>query len=141
VSRLPHANVTAVPFHLGAGNQLDAVADRRAIREAVGAPSLNGAEAARPRPTAGAHLTIADVRWRDRITVQGRVRAVRVAPQHDSPTLELVIDDGTASISVVFLGRRSVAGIDIGTQLEATGTVGLHKARLAILNPQYRLLD
>lgn len=141
VSRLPHANVTAVPFHFGAGNQLDTVVDQRAIRAAVGGPATDGAQGAdRDRPTEGTLLPIAEVRWRDRITVQGRVRAVRVAPQHDSPTLELVLDDGTASISVVFLGRRAVAGIQIGTHLEATGTVGLHKARLAILNPQYRLL-
>jgi hypothetical protein len=65
---------------------------------------------------------------------------MRVAPQHDSPTLELVLEDATASMSVVFLGRRAVAGIQIGTRMEAMGTVGLHKSRLAILNPEYRLL-
>jgi hypothetical protein len=141
VSRLPHANVTTVPFHLGAGNELDTVADRRALREALGAPPVNGEKPDdRVRPPAGGRLSIADVRWRDRVTIEGRVRAVRVAPPHDSPTLELVLDDGTASMSVVFLGRRALAGVQIGTRLEATGTVGLHKARLAILNPQYRLL-
>jgi amino acid transporter len=141
VSRLPHANVTAVPFHFGAGNEVAPIVDRLAVSAAVGDPTANGAVPdERPRPPAGAHLPISDIRWRDRVTVEGRVRAVRVAPQHDSPTLELILDDGTASISIVFLGRRALAGVEIGTRMEATGTVGLHKARLAILNPQYRLL-
>ena len=140
VSRLPHANVTAVPFHLGTGSQLDAPIDRRNARDLIRTAALSDDEEDRQRPPEGANLPIDQVRWRDRITVHGRVRAVRVAPLYDSPTLEIVIDDGTASISIVFLGRRAIAGIQIGTNLEATGTVGLHKARLAILNPQYRLL-
>ena len=139
VSRLPHANVTTVPFHLGAGHDLDTVVDRRAIQAAVGTHVDDDVEP-RERPPAGACLAIADARWRDRITVRGRVRSMRVAPQHDSPTLELVLEDGSASMSLVFLGRRSLAGIRIGSRIEASGTVGLHKARLAILNPQYRLL-
>jgi len=141
VSRLPHANVTSVPFHFGSGHHLDEVADRRAIQHAVGAPVDEAdAGAERERPPAGTLVPIAAARWRDRIAVQGRVRAMRVAPQHDSATLELVLEDDSASMSVVFLGRRSLAGIQIGTRIEASGTVGLHKARLAILNPQYRIL-
>jgi amino acid transporter len=140
VSRLPHANVTSVPFHFGTGHDLDTVVDRDAIQQAVGVPVDLAADETRVRPPVGTLVAIADVRWRDRITVRGRVRAMRVAPQHDSPTLEMVLQDDTASMSIVFLGRRSLAGIAIGTQLEASGTVGLHKARLAILNPQYRIL-
>jgi hypothetical protein len=141
VSQLPHANVTAVPFHLGSRHQLDTAVDRRAIRAAVGVPAWQaGDDEAHVRPPAGTLVPIAEARWRDNVTVRGRVRSLRVAPQHDSPTLELVLQDGAASLSVVFLGRRSLAGIRIGTRLEASGTVGLHKARLAILNPRYRIL-
>ncbi|HET6776064.1 MAG TPA: amino acid permease [Acidimicrobiales bacterium] len=141
VSQLPHANVTAVPFHLGSRHQLDTAVDRRAIRAAVGVPAWQaGDDEAHVRPPAGTLVPIAEARWRDNVTVRGRVRSMRVAPQHDSPTLELVLQDGPGSLSVVFLGRRSLAGIGIGTRLEASGTVGLHKARLAILNPRYRIL-
>ncbi len=140
VSRLPHANVTSVPFHLGGSHELDGVVSRRTIQEALGVPPVEGDEDRRERPPAGALVSMADARFRDRISVHGRVRSVRVAPQRDSPTLELVLDDGTAMLSAVFLGRRSLAGVGIGTHLEATGTVGLHKSRLAILNPEYRIL-
>ena len=74
------------------------------------------------------------------MTVAGRVRSVRVAPLHDTPTLELVLIDATGAISIVFLGRRAVAGIEVGTRMSAEGMVGEHKARLAILNPTYQLL-
>ena len=65
---------------------------------------------------------------------------VAVAPLHDSPTLELVLTDHTGAVSIVFLGRRAIAGVDIGTRMTVEGTVGIHDNRLAILNPGYRLL-
>jgi amino acid transporter len=141
VSRLPHANVTSVPFHLGARSKLDTSADRGAIQAAVGAAHpAEDTEPHRPPIRDGALAPIADVRFRDRVTVRGRVRSLRVAPQHDAPTLELVLEDDTASLSLVFLGRRKLAGVKVGTQMEASGTAGMHRAHLAILNPSYRLL-
>ena len=74
------------------------------------------------------------------VRVGGRVRSVRIAPQHDAPTLELVLVDGTGGLSIVFLGRRGIAGVDIGSTLLVEGTVGIHRNRLAILNPTYTLV-
>ena len=83
---------------------------------------------------------IADVRWREAVSVSGRVRSIRVQPRADVPTLECVLDDGTGGLSVVFLGRRFVAGIRLGTILCVSGRVGVHHGRLAILNPDYEVL-
>jgi hypothetical protein len=104
-----------------------------------------------PTPTAGGDsgamvvipgsTSIVDATWRKRVTIAGRVRSVRVAPLHDAPTLELILVDATGSISVVFLGRRRLAGVQVGTKMIVEGTVGNHKARLAILNPSYQLLS
>jgi hypothetical protein len=60
-------------------------------------------------------------------------------PMHDIPTMEVVLVDDTGAISIVFLGRRDVAGVDVGTRMSASGTVSNHQGRLAILNPQYQL--
>jgi RecG-like helicase len=68
------------------------------------------------------------------------VRSVRVAPQRDVPTLECTIDDGTGTLTAVFLGRRDLAGVKVGSRIEVNGTVGVHQNRLAILNPDYRLV-
>ncbi len=148
VSRLPHANVTTVPFHF---DQIDApkvplsaLVTRRRRESAPTGDSVplplvpEGVDVAVP-PTPGA-TPIGEVRWRSQVTIAGRVRSLRVAPQHDAPTLELVLVDGTGGISVVFLGRREIAGMEVGTRMLVEGTVGVHKARLALLNPSYRLL-
>ncbi len=148
VSRLPHANVTTVPFHLDSIDDavpLSAIVATRPRHDGAGravatpAPSDLGAGSGEEGVLGCS--PIIEARWRRRVTIAGRVRSVRVAPQHDAPTLELIIVDHSGSISVVFLGRRSLAGVGVGTRLMAEGTVGIHKARLAILNPTYHLLD
>jgi RecG-like helicase len=83
---------------------------------------------------------IADVRWRERARVAGRVRSVRVQPWAGVPTLECTLVDDTGGLWIVFLGRREVAGIGPGTRLVAEGRVGEHNRRLAILNPDYELM-
>jgi amino acid transporter len=148
VSRLPHANVTTVPFHL---DQLDApkvpLAALVSVRATAAADEAKGDPT--PQPTPDRDTTfgrvpgaspIGDIRWRQRVLIAGRVRSIRVAPLHDAPTLELVLVDETGGTSVVFLGRRGIAGVDVGTRMVVEGTVGVHKARLAMLNPSYRLL-
>jgi hypothetical protein len=42
-------------------------------------------------------------------------------------------------VSVVFLGRRGLAGVEVGARMVVDGTVGLHHNRLAFLNPSYEL--
>jgi hypothetical protein len=41
---------------------------------------------------------------------------------------------------LVFLGRRVVAGLDLGRKVTAAGRVGEHRGYLAILNPWFELL-
>lgn len=82
---------------------------------------------------------IAGVRWRERCHVRGTVRAVRVRPWGDSPTLEVVLYDESGGITAVFLARRKVAGIRPGTVMSIEGVVGTHHRELAVLNPRYEL--
>jgi amino acid transporter len=156
VSRLPHANCTAVPFHF------DSIDDARVPLSVIAGLGDGSGGVSGPRPEGGGMpadaplplqplgddepryevagcAPIADVRYRDRVRVGGHVRSLRVAPQHDAPVLELVLDDGTAALSVVFLGRRGLAGVEAGSRMVVEGTVGLHHNRLALLNPSYEL--
>jgi hypothetical protein len=73
--------------------------------------------------------------------VVGQVKSVRVQPRAGVPTLEYVLFDETGGTSVVFLGRRAIAGIDIGTRMMVEGVAGEFHGRLAILNPIYQLLE
>jgi hypothetical protein len=85
-------------------------------------------------------IPVTSVEWRTRARVAGRVRSLRVQPWAGVPTLEGTLVDDTGGISVVFLGRRHVPGIRPGTRMVVEGMVGDHSGRLAILNPEYRLL-
>lgn len=84
-------------------------------------------------------IPIADVVWRHRAQVGGRVRSVRTRPWGDHPTLECVVADATGAVTVAFLGRRQVAGIRPGGWLTVEGMVGERNGKLLILNPAYDL--
>ncbi len=142
VSRLPHANVTTVPFHLDITKAEEALAMISKVKK--GRPTDKPATSLPVRQSVSdveSLSHIGDVRWRDRVRVRGSIRSLRVAPQRDVPTLECLVDDGTGTIMVVFLGRREVAGLNVGSKVEIIGTVGVHQNRLGFLNPSYQLLS
>jgi amino acid transporter len=143
ISRIPHANVTTVPFHLG---------DEEAARLGTGetplppepptTPATQDSTPTSPvRPVAPADGTtaISEVCWRERVRVLGRVNAIRVHPIAGVGALECTLADATGGITLVFHGRRQVAGVEIGTRMTAEGIATDHHGRLAILNPVYRL--
>lgn len=84
---------------------------------------------------------IADLVPRQRSTVAGRVRSIRVQPWGGNPALECSVADETGSITIVFFGRREVMGIRLGTILSVTGIAGDHHGMRAILNPEYTLIS
>src|SRR3954452_2107516 len=69
-------------------------------------------------------VAIGDVQWRQHVCVTGKVRSVRVQPWAGVATLECTLIDATGGLSVVFLGRRRVAGIHPGSRLTVEGMVG-----------------
>jgi amino acid transporter len=142
VSRLPHANVTTVPFHFDVWLSEETPAVVPPMRRGRIADRVDPNDDRRraPRADVSAITAIEDVRWRDHVRVRGQVRSMRVAPQHDVPTLECSVDDGTGTLLAVFLGRRELAGVGVGGRIELIGTVGVHQNRLAMLNPNYVLL-
>ena len=63
-----------------------------------------------------------------------------VQPLSDVPTLECVLVDGSGeAITLVFLGRRSISGLQSGSMLIAEGMVGKHRGKLAMINPAFEL--
>jgi hypothetical protein len=86
-------------------------------------------------------LPIAEVRWRRSVMVRGTVRSMRVRPWAEGvSTLEATLVDATGGVTLVFLGRHHIAGLGLGTELEAEGMVSENRERLVILNPVYRLM-
>ena len=83
---------------------------------------------------------IGKIEWRKRAQVQGRVTSIKAAPRGSAPVLEVEIWDETGGVSLQFLGRREIAGLEVGSQLRAEGMVGEEEGSMVILNPSYELL-
>jgi hypothetical protein len=83
---------------------------------------------------------IGKIEWRKRAQVQGRVTSIKTSPRGSAPTLEVEIWDETGGVSLHFLGRRDIAGLEVGSQLRAEGMVGEEEGSMVILNPSYELL-
>ncbi|HMK12860.1 MAG TPA: OB-fold nucleic acid binding domain-containing protein, partial [Acidimicrobiales bacterium] len=141
---LPHCNVTIVPYHLHSGAPKRAV-DLEARYEVTRARPA-ASEHAKPAddatiPTAPGSIAIVNAPSHQRVAVTGRLVAVRVQPWGGAQTLEATLRDATGDLTLVFLGRRQIGGIVPGTILTATGVIGVHRNRAAMLNPDYELLS
>ena len=154
-SRLPRVVATIIPFDVGG------IISSRLAPPPIPALSLAEPAAAAVAPGAGAALIggrtalaeapvltddgdrtpIGSLRWRQRATVEGTVRTVRVAPLSGAPSLQVEVWDGTGGITLVFYGRRSITGIDPGRGLRVTGMVGELHGSLAISNPVYVIVE
>jgi amino acid transporter len=144
IGDLPHANVTLVPYHLGSLRRLEEQTEARRRRRA-GKPTSriasHGVESAiAPDEVPEGAVPIGGLHARQRARVAGRIKAVRVQPWSGVATLECTVGDGTGAVVLVFLGRKHVAGIAPGAKVVAEGMVGEHGGRLAILNPDYRII-
>jgi hypothetical protein len=83
---------------------------------------------------------IGEIQWRKRAHVQGRVTAIKSAPRGSAPILQVEVWDQTGGVTLQFLGRREIAGLEVGSQIRAEGMVGEEEGVLTILNPSYELL-
>jgi hypothetical protein len=73
------------------------------------------------------------------VSVSGRLRTVAYTPRTNLPTLEADLYDGSDVVTLVFLGRRSIPGIEPGRQLTARGRIAIRDERKVIYNPYNEL--
>jgi hypothetical protein len=87
-------------------------------------------------------VSIIDLPPRVEGTVVGEITSMRIVPRAGSPSLEATITDGTATLVVVWTGRRKIAGVAPGKRLVVSGRGAATgpKGRLLIFNPSYELL-
>ena len=82
---------------------------------------------------------IADAPDREPVTLRGTIRLVTVHPRGGVPALEAELYDGSGVLTIVWLGRRRIAGIDPGRSLQVRGRIGVHDGVRIIYNPHYEL--
>lgn len=147
ISQLPRVVATIVPFDVAritSGAPIEVRQPQEVIKVA---------KQSRPTPKTNAPINIepvshyaenvmkiGEIQWRKRAQVQGRVTSIKTAPRGAAPALEVEIWDETGGVSLQFLGRRDIAGLEVGSQMRAEGMVGEDEGSMVILNPSYELL-
>jgi hypothetical protein len=83
-------------------------------------------------------VRIKDAPSRSRVRLAGVVRRITVRPLEGEESLEAVLYDGTGEVSVVWMGRRSIHGLNLGTRLLVEGLLAdkAHAGR-RIVNPSF----
>ncbi len=148
ISQLKRVVATIIPF------DVNSITSGATITQPVNAP-VKTAPMAQPAaaPAARADMPftpishyaenitpISEIQWRKRAHVQGRVTALSTAPRGSAPTLQVEVWDETGGITLNFLGRREIAGLEVGMEIRAEGMVGEEDGTLVILNPSYELV-
>ena len=148
ISQLPRVVATIVPFdvdRIASASKIESAPTQvTPVKATVTAPSVAKVTVPRniePVSHYAENITsISEIEWRKRAQVQGRVTSIKTAPRGAAPTLQVEIWDETGGVSLQFLGRRNIAGLEVGSQMRAEGMVGEEDGSLVILNPSYELL-
>ncbi len=83
---------------------------------------------------------ICDCSRGQRVAVCGTLRSVTLRPRAKAPAVEAEVYDGTGHLTLVWLGRRSLRGVEAGRMIVARGRVTFPHGDPVIYNPEYELL-
>ena len=75
------------------------------------------------------------------VSLTGTVSTVTIHPRGGYPALEVELRDGSGAVTLVWLGRRQIPGIDPGRTIKISGRISCHEGRRVIYNPKYELLS
>ena len=148
ISQLQRVVATIVPFDVNritSGNSLNI---KHEAERTVSLPAETMLKPTQEAPKVFAPIShyaddvtpIKKVEWRKRSKVHGRVTSISTAPRGSAPMLQVEVWDETGGITLNFLGRREIAGLEVGMEMRAEGMVGEEEGQLTILNPSYELL-
>ena len=146
ISQLPRVVATIIPF------DVEKIIDGNPVSTQIASTKEMKVEPQERKPlatpvsfepishSAKDSVKIGDLTWRKRAQVIGRVTSIRTAPQSAAPLLEVEIWDESGGVTLQFLGRRELMGLEVGATLQAEGMVGDEDGSLTILNPAYQII-
>jgi RecG-like helicase len=77
----------------------------------------------------------------DEVTMFGRLRSVEACSKAANANIEAEFFDGTDPVTLVWIGRRKIPGIEPGRTVLIRGRVGERDGRKIVYNPYYELRD
>lgn len=119
-------------------NQGRGVLSRAFSRLATSAQEHAAAELREDSASSGC-TPVSQLRERERVAVTGTLRTVTLRPRAGVPALCAELYDGSGAISLVWLGRRHIRGIDPGRRVTCYGRVAYDDEKPVIFNPRYEL--
>ncbi len=75
----------------------------------------------------------------DEVTMLGRLRSVEACPKAAGAAMEAEFFDGTDTVTLVWIGRRRIPGIEPGKRLTVRGRIGDRGGEKVMYNPYYEL--
>lgn len=75
----------------------------------------------------------------EEVTMFGRLRSVEACPKSANASVQAEFFDGTDPVTLVWIGRRRIPGIEPGKTLMVRGRVGDRDGQKVIFNPYYEL--
>lgn len=77
---------------------------------------------------------------RQQVSLTGTISTVTITPRAGHAALEVELRDGSGAVTLVWLGRRQIPGIDPGRTIKIWGRISCHEGRRLVYNPRYELL-
>ncbi len=81
-------------------------------------------------------VRIGEAPLRGKVRIAGVIRRITVFPIRDRESLEAVVFDGTGQVTVVFMGRRGIGGLSLGTRVVVEGVLGEQRGAIRMINPR-----
>ena len=73
------------------------------------------------------------------VTVFGRLRSVEFCPSDAAASLEAELFDGTEGVTLIWMGRRRIPGIEPGRTMRVRGRLALREGRKVLYHPFYEI--
>jgi hypothetical protein len=112
---------------------------RRAAQRLGSGPAAHEAKELRDEATKVGCSAIDSSEDRDVVLLHGTLRAVTLRPRGGVSALEAELYDGSATVTLVWLGRRRIAGIQPGSRLTVHGRLSCQDGKRVLYNPRYEL--
>jgi RecG-like helicase len=114
---------------------------QRALRRMTSSTAELESEELQRNVREGGSIPINTCEDRQRVQLTGTVSTVTINPRGGHPALEVELRDGSGAVTLVWLGRRQISGIDCGRTLKVWGRISCHEGRRLVYNPRYELMQ
>ena len=83
---------------------------------------------------------ISSARDRERVVLRGFVTALTMEPRGGTPWVEATFSDGSEAITLIWMGRREIPGVNAGREMNVEGRVLMVDGERRMYNPRYTLI-